>query len=54
MYYDINRMLVEEKMKEMRKYASDSNLYEKNRKSKKVKMLKKQRQVQLIQSKNVG
>ena len=54
MYYDINRMLVDEKMKEMRKYALDSNSYKKKRKSKKVEMLNKQHQIQVLQSSKVG
>ncbi|WP_155982721.1 hypothetical protein [Paucisalibacillus sp. EB02] len=52
MYYDINRMLVEEKMKELRQYAYASNLT--GKKSKKLETLKQQSSVQLFRSRKVS
>jgi hypothetical protein len=52
MYYDINRLLVEEKMKELREYAYASNVNGKSRK--KLETFKQQLSVQGFKSKKIS
>ncbi|MFS0672151.1 hypothetical protein [Ornithinibacillus sp. 179-J 7C1 HS] len=56
MNYEINRLLAEGRMKEMRDYAFQNNLYGKklHKKNKRAKHAEKQRAVQILPQKKVG